>query len=128
MKRTKKEFAVENRSSAPRPSFNSTKPDSLVPIHGGGPCSFTSGADLFLSDPRRVDKNENAPDPVWGHGTLVEQPSPEVCSTPPYDGIRPLGMALMGYGWLWLPDSCCAHKTSGRTFNSCFDYVALLLG
>jgi hypothetical protein len=43
---------------------------------------------------KRQVKNESAPDSL-SHGTLVEQPSPEVCSQPPYVLIRTVGMALM---------------------------------
>jgi hypothetical protein len=41
-------------------------------------------------------QNENAPDSL-SHGTLVEQPSPEVCSQPLYVVTLAAGMARTGY-------------------------------
>ena len=41
-------------------------------------------------------QNGSAPDSL-SHGTLVEQPSPEVCSPPAYGLICSGGMAPMGY-------------------------------
>ncbi len=49
-------------------------------------------ATRISSDPKR-----KRPKTLSSHGTPVEQPSPEVCSQPPYVLMLTAGMALMGY-------------------------------
>jgi len=72
-----------------------------------GSFRIASAAPILLVHPQ----NENVPDSM-SHGTLVEQPSPEVCSPPTYRLGRGLGMARTGHGIdlpLTLMTRLCPH-------------------